>query len=414
MRSSRKPLSPEARALLSAMPTRRNLLRGVAAGGALAATGAALSACGAKGSSPNAASTTAAAKVCTTPDVSAQERKLHFSNWVEYMDTDEKDESKHPTLVAFKAKTGIDVKYVEDINDNDEFFGKIRNQLAECKAVDPDIVVFTDWMAAKMIKLGYATKLEPTKVANFQKNLAPSLKGRAFDPDQSYAAPWTSGFTGIGYNAKIVKTPVKNIDELLTRPDLKGKVSVMTELNDTMGLILLSLGKDPANFTEADFDAAIEKLKKSVDSGHIRRVAGNDYLTDLAKGDIGACIGWSGDVIATGADDENVKYVIPEEGQMYWSDNMLIPATSGHASNAMALIDYYYDPKVAAELAAWIAYICPVAGAQEAMKDVDPELVEDSFIFPTETELKKAHAFMSLADDVRQGYERKFRAVIGA
>jgi len=411
--SSRKPLSPEAQALLNAMPTRRGLLRGVAAGGALAVAGGALAACGTKGKNPT-ASSSSAAKVCATPDNSAQERKLVFSNWVEYMDTDEKNPSKHPTLDAFKAKTGIDVTYREDINDNDEFLGKIRTQLGECKAIEPDIVVFTDWMAAKFIKLGYAAKFEPTKVTNFQKNLAASLKGRAFDPDMVYAAPWQSGFTGIGYNAKIVKTPVKSIDELLTRSDLKGKVTVMTELNDTMGLILLSIGKDPANFTSADYDAAIEKLKKAVDSGQIRRVAGNDYLQDLAKGDTAACIGWSGDVIATGADDENVKYVIPDEGQMYWSDNMLIPVTSTHASNAMALIDYYYDPKVAAELAAWVNYICPVAGAQAAMKDIDPELVEDSFIFPTDAELKKAHAFMSLDEDVRKDYERKFRAVIGA
>ncbi|WP_290867926.1 spermidine/putrescine ABC transporter substrate-binding protein [Hamadaea sp.] len=411
--SSRKPLSPEAKALLDVMPTRRGLLRGVAAGGALALTGGALAACGAKGKNPTAA-TSSAAKVCATPDVSASERKLVFSNWVEYMDTDEKNAKKHPTLDGFKAKTGIEVTYREDINDNDEFYGKIRTQLTECQAIEPDVVVFTDWMAAKLIKANQVAKFEPTKVANFQKNLAPSLKARAFDPEMVYAAPWQSGFTGIGYNAKIVKTPVKSIDELLTRADLKGKVSVMTELNDTMGLILLSLGKDPANFTAADYDAAIDKLKKAVDSGQIRRVAGNDYLTDLAKGDVGACIGWSGDVIATGADDENVKYVIPEEGQMYWSDNMLIPITSTHASNAMALIDYYYDPKVAAELAAWVNYICPVAGAKEAMKDIDPELVEDSFIFPTDAELSKAHAFMTLADDVRKDYERKFRAVIGA
>jgi spermidine/putrescine transport system substrate-binding protein len=411
--SSRKPLSPEARALLDAMPTRRGLLRGLAAGGALAVTGGALAACGTKGKNPS-ASGSAAPKVCSTPDVSAQERKLVFSNWVEYMDTDEKDASKHPTLDGFKAKTGIDVTYREDINDNDEFFGKIRVQLGDCKAIEPDIVVFTDWMAAKFIKLGYAAKFEPTKVATFQKNLAPSLQHRAFDPDMAYAAPWQSGFTGIGWNAKSVKTPVKSINELLTRADLKGKVTVMTELNDTMGLILLAMGKDPANFTTADYDGAIDKLKTAVDSGQIRRVAGNDYLNDLAKGDTAACIGWSGDVIATAADDENIHYEVPEEGQMYWSDNMLIPVTSTHASNAMALIDYYYDPKVAAELAAWVSYICPVAGAQEAMKAVDAELVEDTFIFPTQAELSKAHAFMPLDENTRRDCERKFRAVIGA
>ncbi|MCP2326684.1 spermidine/putrescine transport system substrate-binding protein [Hamadaea flava] len=407
--SSRKPLSPEAKALLDVMPTRRGLLRGVAAGGALALTGGALAACGTKAKNPT-SSASSAAPACTVTDVSAQERKLVFSNWVEYLDLDEKT-GKHPTLDAFKAKTGIDVTYREDINDNDEFYGKIRAQLADCKPIEPDLIVFTDWLSARMIKAKQVAKFEPTKVATFQKNLLPSLKGRSYDPDNVYAAPWQSGFTGIGYNTKVVKTPVKSVEELLTRSDLKGKVAVMTELNDTMGLILLSLGKDPANFTSADYDAALEKLKKAVDSGHIRRVAGNDYLQDLAKGDIAACIGWSGDVLAT---EGNVEYVIPEEGQLYWSDNMLIPISSTHASNAMSLIDYYYDPKVAAEVAAWVSYICPVAGAQEAMKAVDAELVEDNFIFPTDAELAKAHPFMTVDDDVRKDYERKFRAVIGA
>jgi len=328
------------------------------------------------------------------------------------MDLDEKT-GKHPTLAAFTAKTGIEVTYREDINDNDTFYGKISNQLANCQPVEPDIVVFTDWLAARVIGLGQAAKFEPSKVAAFQKNLIPSLQHRSFDKDMLYAAPWQSGFTGIGWNAKLTKE-VRTIDELLTRPDLKGKVSVMSELNDTMGLLLLSMGKDSANFTAADYDGAIEKLKKAVDSGHIRRVAGNDYLTDLAKGDLAACIGWSGDVLSANGDDPNVRYNIPDEGQMFWSDNMLITGTSSHAANAMALIDYYYDPKVAAELVAYISYVCPVAGAQEAMKDVDAELVEDPFIFPTDAQLSKSHAFMVLDEATRRDYERKYRAVIGA
>lgn len=410
-RSSRTPLSPEARAILAASggTSRRSLMRGVLAGGAIAATGGALAACGTK---PKAAAPSGA-PVCATPDVSATERKLVFSNWVEYMDTDENDEKKHPTLDKFTAKTGIAVTYQEDVNDNNEFLGKIRAQLGACQTIDRDIVVFTDWMAAKFIKLGFAQKFDASKVATFQKNLLPTLRGRSFDPEMVYAAPWTSGTTGIGYNGKFVKE-VRTVDELLTRPDLKGKVSVLKELNDTMGLLLMSIGKDPANFTEADFDQALDKLSKAVSSGQIRRAAGNDYLDDLAKGDVVAAIGWSGDVIGLSGDDENIKFVAPEEGLMRWSDNLMIPATSGHASNAMALIDYYYDPKVAAELAAWINYICPVAGAQEAMKDIDPDLVENQAIFPSEETLAKTKQFKELTEAERKNYEAKFQAVIGA
>ncbi|MBB5870265.1 spermidine/putrescine transport system substrate-binding protein [Allocatelliglobosispora scoriae] len=409
---SRTPLSPEARAILAASggTSRRNLMRGAVAGGALVAAGASLAGCGTK---PTKSPGASAGPACATPDVSAADRKLVFSNWVEYMDTDEKDEKKHPTLDAFAAKTGIAVTYQEDVNDNNEFLGKVRTQLNACQTIDRDIVVFTDWMAGKFIKLGFAQKFDPSKVATFQKNLLPTLKGRSFDSEQLYAAPWTSGTTGIGYNAKFAKE-VRNIDELLTRADLKGKVSVLKELNDTMGLLLLSLGKDPDNFTEADFDAALDKLKKAVDSGQIRRAAGNDYLEDLAKGDVVAAIGWSGDVIGLSGENENIKFVTPDEGLMRWSDNMLIPVTSGRASNAMALIDYYYDPKIAAELAAYINYICPVVGAQEAMKDIDPELVENQAIFPTAETLGKTKVFKELTEAERKNYEAKFQAVIGA
>ncbi|WP_084557803.1 ABC transporter substrate-binding protein [Hamadaea tsunoensis] len=408
----RKPLSPEAQALLSALPTRRGLLRGVAAGGALAATGAALAACGTKPKNPGAAKASAG-PICSTPDASATERKLTFSNWVEYLDTDEKDPKKHPTLDAFKAKTGIAVTYQEDINDNDQFLGKIRTQLGACQTVDRDIVVFTDWMAAKFINLGFAQKFEPTKVATFQKNLLPSLQHRAFDKDMVFAAPWQSGLTGVAYNAKVAKE-IKSVDDLFTRPDLKGKVTFLTEMNDTVGLALLALGKDPANFTEADFDAAIDKIKKAVADGQLRRFTGNDYKDDLAKGDIAACIAWSGDVIQLSADNDKIHFVVPEEGLMIWSDNMMIPATSNHSSNAQALIDYYYDPKVAAEVSDWVNYICPVAGAKEAMKDVDPDQVDNPLIFPDDATLAKTHPFMTLADNVRKAYEAKFQAVTGA
>lgn len=410
MPRSRTPLSPEAQAILAATggTSRRNLMRGALAGGALAAAGGALAACGTTpkktaGEQP---------KVCSTPDVSASDRKLVFSNWVGYLDTDEKDETKHPTLDAFQAKTGIKVTYQEDINDNNEFLGKIRTQLGACETIGRDIVVFTDWMAAKFISLGYAQKFEPSKVATFQKNLLPSLQHRSWDPDMVYAAPWQSGLTGLAYNAKVGKE-LRTIDELLTRPDLKGKVTCLKEMNDTMGLLLLSMGKDPNKFSEADFDAALDKLKSAVTSGQIRKFTGNDYKDALAKGDIAACIAWSGDVIQLNANDDKIHFVTPDEGLMIWSDNMMIPSTSGHATNAMALIDYYYDPKVAAELAAWVNYICPVAGAQEAIKAIDASLADNQLIFPSAETLAKTHAFASLSESDRRKFETKFQAVIG-
>jgi spermidine/putrescine transport system substrate-binding protein len=407
MRPLNSPLSPEARAVLSATRfSRRTLVRGAMASGALVTAGGLLTACGTEGTKQSEES-------CVSEDTSSTDKKLAFSNWPQYMDVDEKDESKHPTLIAFQERTGLQVTYTEDVNDNDEFFGKVQNQLAGCQATGRDIFVLTDWMAARMIRLGWLQKLNKASLPNVEANLLRSLRARPFDKNDEYAVPWQSGLTGIAYNGNVTGE-VRTIDELLTRADLKGKVTCLTEMRDTMGLMLLSNGHDPSNFTEAQFDDALEKLKKAVASGQIRKFTGNDYSTDLAKGDIAAAIAWSGDVIQLSADDEKIKFVTPDSGLMLWSDNMLIPNKSAHKASAEKLIDYYYDPAVAAELAAYVNYICPVQGAQEKITAIDPDLAKNPLIFPDAATLDKTKVFMALDEAQERSYSTKFQQAIGA
>jgi spermidine/putrescine transport system substrate-binding protein len=391
--------------------SRRSVIRGALSGGALLAGGglaalAGLAGCGTQGTRQTEAS-------CTSQDNSATEKSLAFSNWPLYIDVNEQDESKRPSLDAFVAQSGIKVTYTEDINDNNEFFGKVRNQLSACQPIDRDIIVLTDWMAARLVGLGWAQKLDPARTPNVQANLLDSLRGRAWDRQTEYAVPWQSGLTGIAYNAKATGE-VRTITELLTRPDLKGKVTMLSEMHDTVGLLLLEQGNDPGNFTEAQFDAALEKLRAAVASGQIRRFTGNDYAQDLAKGDIAACVAWSGDVIQLGFEDENVRFVAPEAGLMLWSDNMLVPNRATHRANAERLMDYYYDPKVAAELAAYVNYICPVKGAQAELAKIDPELAENPLIFPDAATLGQTKVFMALAEEQERSYQEKFQRVIGA
>ncbi|HEU4426025.1 MAG TPA: spermidine/putrescine ABC transporter substrate-binding protein [Pilimelia sp.] len=403
----RPPLSPEAAALLSAAGvSRRTLMRGAMASGALLAAGGALAACGTEGTKQTESS-------CVSNDVSAQEKKLIFSNWPLYIDVDEKDEKKRPTLDAFAAESGIAVTYTEDINDNNEFFGKVQNQLSACQSIDRDIIVLTDWLAARLVRLGWVQKLDKAKIGNVEKNLLESLRGRSWDKNNEYAVPWQSGLAALAYNAKRTKE-VRTIDELLTRPDLKGKVTLLSEMRDTMGLLMQSNGHDPSNFTDAQFDDALAKLKKAVDAGQIRRFTGNDYAPELAKGDIAACGAWSGDVIQLALEDDNIKFVAPESGVMLFSDNMQVPNKATHKANAEQLMDNYYDPKVAAELAAYVNYICPVQGAQAEMQKIDPELAANPLIFPDAPMLGKAKVFMALDESQEKTYEQKFQQVIGA
>ncbi|WP_410820361.1 extracellular solute-binding protein [Micromonospora sp. 050-3] len=386
--------------------SRRGLLTGTLGSAALLTMGGSLAGCGTKGAQQTEAG-------CVSEDLSGTEKKLAFANWPQYMDVDDKDESKRPSLDEFITKTGIQVTYTEDINDNNEFFGKVQNQLAACQSTDRDLIVLTDWMAARMIRLGWIQKLDPAKIPNVQANLLPSLLNRPFDAENRISIPWQSGLAGLAYNGNVTKE-LRTVDELLTRPDLKGKVTALSEMRDTMGLLLGSNGHDPANFTAAQFDDALNKLKKAVDSGQIRKFTGNDYAPDLAKGDIAACIGWSGDVIQLSTEDEKVRFVAPDSGVMLYSDNMMVPNKATHKGNAEALINYYYEPAVAAKLAAYVNYICPVKGAQAEMEKIDPELAANPLIFPDEALLAKSKVFMALDEKQEKEYEGKFQQVIGA
>lgn len=347
---------------------------------------------------------------CVTKDLSATERELIFSNWPEYID-EEGENGEPSTLQQFEKLTGIDVTYVPDINDNTEFFAKVVNQLGACQSTKRDMFALTDWMAARMIQMGWIQPMNRANVPNLHANLIDSLRGVGWDKERDFSAPWQSGLTGICYNKKLVPE-VRTMDELLTRSDLTGRVTLLTEMRDTMGLALLSDGADPADFGDDEWDSALEKIKKSRSAGQIRAFTGNDYIQDLEAGNIAACVAWSGDVIATGNDD--FVFVTPEEGLMIWSDNMIIPNLATHQANAEKFVDFYYQPEIAAQLAAYVNYICPVKGAQDAMLKIDPSLAESQLIFPTDETLSQTHAFMALSESVMRTYEGEFADVAGS
>jgi spermidine/putrescine transport system substrate-binding protein len=386
--------------------SRRTILRGMSALG-LGGTGL-LTACG----TPAAKQTE---QQCVSTDVSATEKALRFSNWPSYMDeSDQKVNGKTvlPTLAAFEKQSGIKVTYTTDVNDNAEFYAKVKDQLGGCQPTGRDIFVLTDWMAARMISLGWLQKLDHANVPNVDKNLLANLKAPSWDKSRDHAVPWQSGLTGIAYNAKATKE-VKSFTDLLSRPDLKGKVTLLSEMRDTMLFMLKLVGADPSNFDDAAWSKAIEKLEGYVASSQIRRFTGNDYIQDLNAGNIHACEAWSGDVIALQADNPNIKFVVPEEGLSLWSDNMLVPNKASHKANAEALMNYYYEPQVAATLAAWVNYICPVEGAKQAMEKIDPDLVDSPLIFPDETMLSKTVSFMPLDEAKARQYEADFNKAIG-
>jgi spermidine/putrescine transport system substrate-binding protein len=330
------------------------------------------------------------------------------------MDTSE-DEKSRPTLEAFTKRTGIKVKYTEDINDNVEFFGKIRPQLAAGQDTGRDLIVVTDWLAGRMIRLGWAQKLDASHLPHAFAHLSPQFRSPDWDPGRAYSYPWTGISTVIAYNSKATggKT-VDSVSQMLDDPALKGRVGFLTEMRDTVGMTLIDMGKDPRSFTDADFDAAVGRLQKGVDRKQIRRFTGNDYTSDLSKGDLAACLAWAGDVIQLQADNPDIKFAIPAAGYITSSDNLLVPSKARHKANAEKLIDYYYELPVAAQLAAYINYVCPVEGVKDELAKIDPELAANTLILPDKAMAAKSRAFRSLSSAEETAYEEKFAKLIGA
>ena len=332
---------------------------------------------------------------------------MYFANWPLYIEED------RGTLKEFEKETGCKVKYVEEINDNTEFFGKVRQQYDQGQSGGRDIHVVTDWMAARMMRLGYVLKFDKSTMPTANENLIERLKSPPFDPQREFSMPWQSGLTGIVYRKDLVKREPKSIDDLFD-PAYKGKVTMLTEMRDTVGLVAASLGADPEKASVDEFMEAIDKIQEGVDSGQIRGFTGNEYIKDIPKGDSVAIIGWSGDAVQLKADNPNIEFVLPETGGHLWTDNMQIPVGAPHAFTAEKFIDYVYQPEVQANIAEYVNYICPVNGVKEILVKRDRAFFDNQLIFPDEAFLEDTFIFRGLKPEEEAELDDAFQKVIGA
>jgi len=406
--------------LLSSELTRRRFLQGTG----LVGFSAFLAACGTSGTGTPAATASSVA-AASQPPVSAPESAgtssapqspsdiLHFANWPLYIDTDENDTTKHKTLEDFKAKYGTTVDYQEVINANDEFFGTIRPALEAGADTGWDLMVLTDWMAARLIRLKWVEQIDlkntPNKVANMQD----VYKGVSFDPTDDHHAPWQSGMTGLGYDQAVTGDQT-SLNALWTAdPKWKGKVTFLNEMRDAVGLTMLKLGKDPSQATQADADAAVAEMQKAVDAGIVRAFMGNDYAEDLVSGNVVLAMAWSGDIVIKQAEKATLVWHLPDEGGMLWTDNMLIPKGAQHKYTAELMIDFVYDPAIAAQIAAYVNYVTPVKGAKEELAKTDAEMAANPLIFPPDDVLSKVKIFKGLTEDEETYFNNKFSALLG-
>ena len=388
---AKQPLSQEARSVLNSMVSRRAVLAGA---GAVAGAGA-LAACGSGGDSASAKDT------------------VRWGNWPLYLDVDDSGK-KYPTLEAFKKQTGITVKYFEDYNDNDEFFGKVQAQLKLGKDIGYDLVCPTDWMAARWIRLGYTQKFDAANVPN-KVNILDTLASPSFDPKRESSLTWQGIMGGFGWNTSKNPKGIRTLDDLFS-PANKGKIVVLSEMRDTIGIILRSQGVSLATVTEDQFMNAVDFLAKKIADGWIRGVKGNEYAEDLTSGDATAVIGWSGDMFILKSENEGkFDFAIPESGGTISGDNMMIPSTvTAEAKvNTEKVINYYYEPAVAAQVAAYVNYVCPVKGAQAEMEKIDPKLAASEFIFPSAKTMANLSVFRSLTPAEETSWTEAFQKAAG-
>jgi spermidine/putrescine transport system substrate-binding protein len=303
--------------------------------------------------------------------------EMTISQWPLYVDP-----GKNGTIKEFERATGVAVKYIEEINDNAEFYGKLRPVLARGDSGGRSVITVSDWLAARMYKLGYLQRLDKSRLPNVAKNLIPALRRPAADPDRDFTVPWQSGMTGL-----IVRTDLApGVDELkdLFDPRYKGKVTMLTEMRDSVPLTLKSMGIDPDSASTDQWLAAVAKIKQAADSGQIRRFTGNEYIKNLPKGDTWIAMGWSGDAVQLQKDNPNIEFVMPKEGCMLWSTSMEIPIGAPNPQAAQAFMNFVYDPKVQADIAEYVNYVTPVKGVKEILRKRDPALARSQLIFPSE------------------------------
>ncbi len=334
---------------------------------------------------------------------------LAFSNWPLYIDSDPKAKEAS-TLAQFEKKYSATVKYNEEINDNTEFFGKVRQQYERGDSGGRDLHVVTDWLCARMERLGYVQKFDKSQMPNAVKNIEDAVASPDFDPKREVSMPWQSGQVLPVWRSDLTGGDLTSVNDLFD-PKFKGKVTFLSEMRDSVGSVLLADGKKPE---DADLDTAltaVEKLEKAAKDGQIRAFTGNEFTRGLLKGDSVAVLGWSGDSVQLLVDNPKIKFVQPEDGFMVFTDSMQIPVGAPNAATAQKMIDFVYEPEVQAQITAWVNYVPPVKGVKEILEKDDPEIVENKLIFP---ELSLAHNFATLSPEDERELDSAFQRAIGA
>jgi len=393
--------------------SRRDMLKYAGIGAGSISLASVLAACGVEG---------AKKEELGLQPLPAQAGELSVANWPLYIDKNGRDEDGNivsGTLDGFAKSTGININYKESINDNEEFFGtQLRSQLGSDTPSDWDIIVMTDWMIAKLIRLGFLEQLHQDKLPNVTANVDDKFKDPWFDPGNVHSYPWAAGLTGIGYDRNKTGRDITSINDLFD-PEFNGHIGMFAEMRDTMNFVFLKNGIDPVTATVEEAEAAQKELIEQ--RPLVRGYYGNDYTDQLASGNLWLTMAWSGDIFALAldqADDQDLRWILPKEGGNRWSDNMAIPRLANHPTDAHEWMNYVYQPEVGTDITEWVWYESPVKGVQELIaadgkdKPNMAKLASDPFVWPSEEVLANAYSYKNLSAEEEEVWQDLFDSVI--
>lgn len=387
--------------LLSRLASNRTSRRRFIGGGAAAAAAAILgpsflAACGSNSSTSS--STTSA-----TQDSGPATGTLRVSSWPLYM--------ADGFVAAFQKATGLTVDYKEDFNDNEQWFAKVKEPLSRKQDIGADLVVPTQFMAARLKGLNWLNEISDAGVSN-RKNLRPDLLNSSIDPGRKYTAPYMTGMVGLAYNKAATKRPITKIDDLWD-PAFKGRVSLFSDAQDGLGMIMQAQGNSPENPTTESVTKAVDLVREQKDKGQIRRFTGNDYADDLAAGNIAVAQAYSGDVVQLQADNPDLDFVVPESGGDWFIDTMVIPYTTQNQKAAEAWINYIYDRANYAKLVAFTQYVPVLSDMTTELDKIDPKFAKNPLINPPDDVKARLKSWAALTDEQTQEFNNLYAAVTG-
>ena len=386
--------------VLAQLASRRRFIGGGAAAAAALVLGPSfLAACGSENKSATGDSSAPAGADDGTP----ASGKLRISNWPLYM--------ADGFIAAFQTATGLSVDYKEDFNDNEEWFAKNKEPLSRKQDIGADLVVPTQYMAARLIGLGWANQITDSRWTN-KKNMRPDLLDAKADPGRKYTAPYMSGMVGLAFNRAATGRDLTKIEDLWD-PAFKGRVSLFADVQDALPMVMMSQGNSPEDPSLESVQKAVDVIQEQKDKGQIRRFTGNDYADDLAAGNIIVAQAYSGDVVQLQKDNPDLQFVVPEAGSNTFVDTMMIPYTTQNQKAAEAWIDYVYDRANYAKLIAFTRYVPVLSDMSDALNKIEPGLADNALINPPKATLDKLKAWAPLTDEQTVEFNKVYAALTG-